>query len=374
MHLQLCRLPSARFENSRTPERSPSYSLKVHLWPRAGVATLPHHRIPPQFSWERQSPPPESVDHGGRSCDDDGVDVDRALFLPRGEAGISNLGAGAAVRTHQLGEDSDNRKGVADGNGDIGPGTGSGWKATWAKRFAHGPIHSEYQDKYLWPPESACVTSGRARGRSTQETYVGAKSRHLRSLSAHQTRREDKNNRNSNRQPTEQRQGMHVDGGEAPCAFETRDDRDAGRSTSEPRTPRSVNSVVYTPQPPRTESREDQDGELFESPQAEGALQNFEQKEEMALDERLDQSDHFEADEAEDRFKVARASRAAEAGSIRQIDAARRMWDDGRLETRPGNGYHGTGFQRYRAEAKKKREQGEVTIGGALQVMCCTYF
>lgn len=29
-----------------------------------------------------------------------------------------------------------------------------GWKAAWARRFARGPIHSEYQDSYPWPPNA----------------------------------------------------------------------------------------------------------------------------------------------------------------------------------------------------------------------------
>ncbi|CAM9692070.1 unnamed protein product, partial [Hapterophycus canaliculatus] len=91
---------------------SPSYFREEHAWPRAGATTPPRQRPPPNFSWAAEPPPPDS---------------------PR-------------------------RTGGAEGVGDA-------WKAAWSKRFARGPIHSEYQDRFPWPPPPPPPLQRRGRGR-----------------------------------------------------------------------------------------------------------------------------------------------------------------------------------------------------------------
>ncbi|CAM9877413.1 unnamed protein product, partial [Scytosiphon promiscuus] len=113
---------------------SPGYFREEHAWPRAGATTPPRSRPPPNFSWAAEPPTP--------------------------------------VEVHRRG-------GGAEGGG-------NGWKAAWSKRFARGPIHSEYQDRKT----TSAWGAGEARGGDgVDDGYDGASAPPARSVSPLPSRR-----------------------------------------------------------------------------------------------------------------------------------------------------------------------------------------
>lgn len=78
----------------------------------------------------------------------------RPLFQPeRGEGG-----SGFAWSPARIGRLSDELvEGV--GEEEEEEEDGGSWKAAWARRFARGAIHSEYQDNFLWPRRSRTRTT-----------------------------------------------------------------------------------------------------------------------------------------------------------------------------------------------------------------------
>lgn len=126
--------------------------------------TPPQARPPPNFSWmayPRPSPRAESGnEYGGGSKGGSDGGVGKALFpLEREPAfGSSPTAAAAAAATGMVRGGRQEEEELEE--------EGDGWKAVWARRFARGQIHSEYQDRFPWPPEAeasaaAMVPSGR---------------------------------------------------------------------------------------------------------------------------------------------------------------------------------------------------------------------
>ncbi|CAM9969300.1 unnamed protein product [Pylaiella littoralis] len=179
---------------------SPSFFQVEHTWPRAGAATSPRPRRPPNFCWAAEPPrttPRADAGGGGGaartvgSLFSDLVSPGPTLHARASGGGVgwetaddSNLtavvGSSSGRRHGEDGEDGGGGGGGEGGDGGGGEGDSDGeddgdeWKARWSRRFSRGPIHSEYQDRFPWPPRSAMVSTetrgggaSPARGRRT---------------------------------------------------------------------------------------------------------------------------------------------------------------------------------------------------------------
>ena len=115
-------------------------------WPRAGAVTPPRQKTPPNFSWEaaRAAPCVAWKDNGG------GVIGQHDFPKEKG-------GEGSDRGDHFAADD----RFVADKLNTATEGEG-GWEAVWARRFARGTIHTEYQDRFLWPPPRTSSAPARA--------------------------------------------------------------------------------------------------------------------------------------------------------------------------------------------------------------------
>eukprot|EP00903_Cladosiphon_okamuranus_P021790 g20036.t1 len=133
---------------------SPSYFREEHAWPRAGAVTPPRPRPPLNFSWVAEPPTPRGGVHGGG-----GGATGRSLFLDS---------APSLAPPPEGGRRPSDQHGTARGRleGENG-GFGDEWKAQWSKRLVRGPVHSEYQARFPWPPRSALKTTSAVYATST---------------------------------------------------------------------------------------------------------------------------------------------------------------------------------------------------------------
>lgn len=144
---------------------SPSFFKVEHVWPRAGAATPPRPRPPTNFCWAAE--PPRTTPRGYAGGSGGGVAIaEKSLFsdlaspsrAPRARASQGGVGRNrtdgdlAAAVSGSGRPDAEEDEGGGDGDGD------DGWKARWSRRFCRGPIHSEYQDRFPWPPRSALAS------------------------------------------------------------------------------------------------------------------------------------------------------------------------------------------------------------------------
>ena len=146
----------------RSPRRSPSYFREEHAWPRAGAVTPPRPRPPLNFSWVAEPP---SLGAGVRegSCAATG----RSLFSDSAASlAPPSEGGGRAPEEH----------GTATGGFGGAGRAGDEWKAQWSRRLLRGPMHSEYQDRFPWPPRSAL--------KATSAVYASSAPAHPRGRSA----------------------------------------------------------------------------------------------------------------------------------------------------------------------------------------------
>lgn len=126
--------------NNRSPRRG---FRDRQSWPRAGAKTPPARKISVNFSWEDD---PAKGEPGAMA------EVGRELFTA--DRGREEDEQGLATFPPSSGHARNDWFGAttAAGGGDEFVGAPEeDWKAVWARRFARGSIHSEYQDRFPWP-------------------------------------------------------------------------------------------------------------------------------------------------------------------------------------------------------------------------------
>ncbi|CBN76237.1 expressed unknown protein [Ectocarpus siliculosus] len=141
------------------PPFSPSrFREEKHAWPRAGAVTPPRPRPPPNFSWMAEPGSPASRRRGGGGAGGvSGGGARKSLSSADLASSPAPAAGGPRIKGGRLSADL----GMDDGGRSWGAEEEEGeedadaWKAQWSRRLSRGPIHSEYQDRFPWPPRSA---------------------------------------------------------------------------------------------------------------------------------------------------------------------------------------------------------------------------
>eukprot|EP00752_Nemacystus_decipiens_P009877 g8812.t1 len=137
---------------------SPSYFREEHAWPRAGAVTPPRPRPPLNFSWVAEPP---TLEVGVR--EGSGVATGRPLF--------SDSAPSLATPSEGGRRPSDEN---AMATGGLGGAEGvDEWKAQWSRRLLRGPMHSEYQARFPWPPRSALKAASAVHAPSASAHHRG---------------------------------------------------------------------------------------------------------------------------------------------------------------------------------------------------------
>ena len=135
--------------------------------------TPPRPRPPLNFSWVAEPPT-----LGGDVRERGGGATGRSLFSDS----VPSLAPPSVGKNRPSDEH-------AIARGRLGGGTevvGDEWKAQWSRRLLRGPVHSEYQARFPWPPRSALKTTstvfsssapGHQRGRSAASASITSGSR-----------------------------------------------------------------------------------------------------------------------------------------------------------------------------------------------------
>lgn len=168
--------------------RPSSYFRDKQHWPRAGTATPPRLRAPPNFSWDLRAPlsPPSgpAAPHQPSQRCRIGGDSENGQSLFPDEQGMSrSLDAQPSAQQAPAAK-FDSLESDESDNGEEEDGAG-GWKAVWSRRLARGPVYTEYRDSFPWPADTAQETiasttgvgtvpfESPARNRRPQETFSG---------------------------------------------------------------------------------------------------------------------------------------------------------------------------------------------------------
>lgn len=154
--------------------RSPSYFREEHAWPRAGAVTPPRPRAPPNFSWVAEPPTSLGAGVGAREEGGGGGATGRSLFsdfsapslAPRSEGGRRSSEEHPTARSRLGGGGGEEEGGAGDDDDDDDE-----WKAEWSRRLLRGPMHSEYQARFPWPPRSALRATSAAYAPSAPVHY-----------------------------------------------------------------------------------------------------------------------------------------------------------------------------------------------------------
>ncbi|CAN0012537.1 unnamed protein product [Ectocarpus sp. 8 AP-2014] len=137
------------------PPFSPSrYREEKHAWPRAGAVTPPRPRPPPNFSWMAEPGSPASrCRRGGGGVSGGGAR--KSLSSADFASSPAPAAGGPRIEGGRLSEDLGMDDGGRSWGAEEEEGDADAWKAQWSRRLSRGPIHSEYQDRFPWPPRSA---------------------------------------------------------------------------------------------------------------------------------------------------------------------------------------------------------------------------
>ncbi|CAM9635603.1 unnamed protein product [Ectocarpus fasciculatus] len=171
--------PAGAAADVTMPPFSPSrLREEKHAWPRAGAVTPPRPRPPPNFSWMAepgsQRSRPRGGGGGGVSGGGGGGGTRKSLssadFAPSPAPALAAAGGPRMEGgrwSADLGMDSGGQAWGEKEEEEDGEDADA-WKAQWSRRLSRGPIHSEYQDRFPWPPRSAFL------GTADDDAFHGA--------------------------------------------------------------------------------------------------------------------------------------------------------------------------------------------------------
>ncbi|CAM9423642.1 unnamed protein product, partial [Choristocarpus tenellus] len=154
---------------------SPGFYRDCRHWPRAGKAVGEESCIPLNLSGESRGLLSSLSPHDGKQFNDNplGTVLTDSLMLGRGartpERRRGSVGkSGQYLSSHMVLDDQseareeekreekwDKEEGQ-DGNESF---NGDGWKAAWSRRLHRGPLQSDYQSSYRWPPARPLMQS-----------------------------------------------------------------------------------------------------------------------------------------------------------------------------------------------------------------------